>query len=601
MKQKGIWIFSSLLVVLVFAFLLRDAMVGIILEKHTIRTCSKLLGGDCSFEGRERSGSTLYLSGVKVSKNGHTAAADDIAVHWEYGWTPPFVSFDVKVVGLRGDAAMLPLYGVWKAVKHASARKGFRLRSWSFEDVALRTEEGDVKFPVFAFEGDGGKVRVDGLCAMPSKGDIRLKGAQDGSWNLAFASASLSEVAGLLHCWSGIPQGSFPPLKGIVSADISYNPSGLKGEAVLHALEVGASDFILSNVLVDFNADRNFKTWKFDSKLGSAPLHVSAVLKREGEKRLAGTINGKDIDVRDIFDAAGYHPRQGVWEGGVDIRGDFDGNGLFALFEPKNVEWKDKNRPLTLSVKQANGKVWVSFAKGLERLWIHLEEGDVQWGTKVKAKVQTDLEVGKNGLQAAPLRACCGDIVLEGRFLATALDEDKILLLSEGGGTKLGVWDIQRFQAKFGRDGNLMEARVEGKAEAKKVLKELQLSGPGEPFESSLPGKVKVEAGYTAPQSLEIKGKWESDLLGLEAHGNADLENSGMARLKKMDLALFIPKVGKMARYALAEAPSYIDFNQEYLELNGRLLPGGFLKNSYPRSFRLAGPWNHLVYEQQDD
>lgn len=602
MMRKGVWLLGSLLIVVFVAFLFRDAIVSVILEKHTIRTCGKLLGGSCSFQSREREGSSLTLKNVQVEKNGQSATADDISVRWEYGWIAPFVTFDVKVAQLRGDAGMLPLYGVWKAVKHASARKGFRLRSWTFDDVALKTSDGYVRFPIASLEGKGGKVEATGHCTLPTKGEMHLSGSHDGSWALSLESASVPEMIHLLMCWAGPQAAILPEMQGTVSANIRYTPAGLVGNATLHALTYGAPELTLSNLQIAVQTDPHFKDWNLEGQVGSPPLHVTATLNRETQHRLSGKLSGKNISLKDILEIVGYRPETGEWMGQLDLDGEFDDKGLFASFVPGEISWKLANKTVQFNPIASTGKIWVNFSKGLERLWLNIHDGKLRYGENLEASIRGDVEVGSNALLANNLQACCGNVTFEGRLLANNLPDGNTLLIAEGGKTRLGAWEIERLQAKLSPQLNVIEGSIEGSAEAAKVQKDLKKWGIEWKESIDFPGKIKTEAYYLHPNKVDIKGKWETELLAAEANIKGDLEKDDILHLNQLDIVLLIPKIGKFARYSLADKVSFVDLNRQFIDLSGKLqTSGSFMKSLYPKNFRIVGPWNSLAFEKTED
>ncbi|MFA6916355.1 MAG: hypothetical protein WC222_08155 [Parachlamydiales bacterium] len=602
--RKIAWISISLTLLLVMGLLLRDVFVGILLERHTAQTCGKLLGGECTFSHKEREGNTLILHNVSVKKQGvGSAEAQDIVVEWQYGWQPPFVLFDVRINKLRGDASMLPLYAVWRAVKHASGRKGIRLRSWSFDDIALKTPSGEVYLPAVKLSGDKGDVAVRAECIFPAKGTINFTSNTNGAFSIDMDKVSVPELYQFVSCWTGpgiLP--SIANLEGTISTQATYNSSGLAGNAWIHQLST--SSMALANVSIGISADKLLKDWEFKGQLGSAPLNFKAKIKQGFLTKVSGTLDGKSIPLNELLLLGGERYQDIPLDGVVDIDGEFDNEGLFASFTPNELIWKLGSSRISLknhSEKPVLGKIWINFSKGIERLWVDLDHSHLSWGKKAETTLDGNIELFKDAVRLHNIKACCGNLVVEASLLGSTQNQGNTVLIAEGGKTKIGSWKVDHLEATFDPSFKLQGMRFEGKAKAANIQNDLRELGIEWKEAPAVPGRVWIEAVYAGNNKVELQGKWKSEPLSGKGTLQGNLQKDGKLSLTQMDVTVDFLPLGTIAQYSLdqkAPHPSYIDFDNKMVDIFGQWnLPGFKNKGSSSGAFHMIGPWKNIAFK----
>ncbi len=605
-KRNSLIIVISLLIVFSGLYLGRDFLVGIILEKHTMRTCSKLLGGECSFVSRKREGNALTLYNVTVHKEGMgTAHAKDLTVSWEYDWRAPFIVFDVQVHHLEGDAGMLPLYGVWKAVKHASLRRGIRLRSWSFEDVALDTPTGKTTLPKAILHGNQGNVQAEGICELPTQGKLILHSNSKTEWGFRLESASIPEVINLLGCIQGLKTTSLPKnLEGEITAEATYTPAGLKGDVFIERLVYDNGAHELSRASLQLQADAHLKNWNIKGNFGTSPLSLDIHYTLAHPQQLKGTFKGKNIPILDLLPLAGLKNSHWNYDGTVDIDGEFDTKGIFATLQPKMVKLHRGDVTLLLDTTAHNNsaaKIWVDYSKGLERIWLDLNQAHLLLGKSADITVDANLELGKNSITTRNLHACCGELMVDGELLTNTSPDGSTWLIAQENALHIGAWNIEKFIWQFDPKMQLVDVKIAGNSDAKAFQDNLKSLGIMSKHNIQIPGKLNAELTFTAPNTLNFKGKLDSELFTVNGKVHGILTTPHRLDLKTLEASLAFPFLGKVAKYSLADSleGSYIDFSERYLQLLGQIIPSGKSdKNTAVKEFKISGPWNQLAYEE---
>lgn len=600
--RKIIWITLSLSIIITAALLSRDMFVGILLERHTAQTCGKLLGGDCTFSYKVREGNSLVLHDVTVNKPGiGSANAQDIIVTWQYGWQPPFVLFDVKINKLRGDAGMLPLYAVWRAVKHASGRKGIRLRNWSFDDIALRTPTGEVVMPSVQLSGDKGDVAVHAECFLPHHGTLNIASNNKGNWSLKIDKVPLQDLYQFANCWTGpgtLPD--FDDMEGSLSAEAQYTSAGLQGNILIHRFS--NHSIALANVTIGISSDKSLKNWELNGQLGTTPLIFKAKMHQGLIAKISGTLEGKNIPLNEVLLLGGARFQNIPLDGTINISGEFDNQGLFATFVPLELIWKAGNVPIKLtsvSEQPVQGKVWLNFSKGIERLWMDLDKSHLSLGSKTETTLDGNIELFKDAVKIQNIKACCGNMVVEASLLGSRQGPNT-LLIAEGGKTKIGAWKVNRLEAVLNSSMQLQSMRFEGKGKAASVQKDLKSLGIEWKDAPDLPGKVWLNALYTEEGQVEMQGKWKSEPFNATGTLQGSLDKDGIIALIDMDLAVDLLALGPVARYELEKTaqPSFINLNKQTVDIFGKWnLPAMKDKAFSTGNFHVYGPWKNITYK----
>lgn len=602
--RRSLIVSASLIILALTVYLGRDMLVGMLLEKHTLRTCAKLLGGDCSFADRNREGNTLTLKDITVGKKGlGSVYAKDLKVSWEYSWVPPFIAFDVIVHQLKGDAGILPLYGAWKAVRHASGRRGIRLTRWEFDGVSLQTPSGNISFPQLVLKGAEGLVQANAENFLDSKGELQISGGMAKLWNIRLSSLPIKELIKWVKYIDTDNAYSFlESLDGKITADASYTPSGLKGQMLIESLNYGSGQLQIAQTDWGIESDPSMKHWNIKGKTGPAPLFFTISYSAHESSPLKGKIWGTSVPLTDLFPL--FNCSQGQWEcgGTTDIEGEFDNRAIFAFFKPKNLTLGKGEIKLFLesdpSKSTPSAKVWVDYSKGIERMWIDLKQAKLVLGGKNEMALDAEIELRKNGLTARKLKACCETWEATGELLANTLPDGSVLLLAEEGKFHLGAWNIKNFQTLLDPHHRLSEIKIIGEADSTAIWEDLKKFGIDlkNEFDFLDAGNVTAEIMYHRSYPLRAKGKWKSDLLTAEAKMEGEFDNPHQLQIKSLEATLSLAGVGKIGKYALLteSPPSVVDFSRRTLEIYGKIKPG---MNLPSREIKISGPWNQLAFE----
>lgn len=591
----------SLLFLFLSIYFLRDAVVGAILEKHTLRTCSHLLGGHCHFHERKREGNSLTLFEITMQKEGlGTILAKELNVSWEYNWTAPFVTFNVLIKNLEGDAGFLPLYAAWKAIKRASLRKGFMLSKWTFEDVSLQTPSGHILFPELVIEvKKEGTIQAAAHHFLTSQGEFLVEGNAQGINHLNLTALPIQGLFKILKYADRNNKLNFTKdFNGEITAEAFYTPSGLKGKAILNKINYRA--FQIDGIEWKFESEKALREWKFSGKTEDYPINFSLNYSFLEDSNLHGKISGKSIPLQDFFPF--INCMNSMWEcdGKINLQGEFDHKEIFVAIDPVDLTLKKDNFKIVFAENSFNnpsqGKMWIDFSNGIEKIWIDLKEAKISLGKDTDISLNADIEFRKNRVTAKTLKACCNTLEAEGELLASALPNGGFLVLAEEDKFHIGPWKLKKFKTTLDSDYNISEIKVSGVAELSNVIHELEKGGIPLNFGFNT-GKIHSELLYDKHASLNFKCQLESEPIYGELILEGNFEDLDRLNIHSLNASLGISGIGKMAKFSLVKEQtdlSFINLLEKQLVIFGKFKAG---KGLPWQKVKIYGPWNQIAFE----